>query len=105
MGPLEDIGPYANTMITTQKTDVADNKPGICSVLIGLLLLGPALWVLTFMGLFLWAHIGLIAPVTLIGLMFWACAYSRTHHKSFKLHWNHRLSDDERATIKRRLNG
>ena len=106
MGPLDDIGQYAGTTITTRKTDVddsTDNKPGICSVLIGLLLLPVAFWVIAFIGLYVWAY---RLPLCLIGLLvlgLWACAHFGTNNRLVKWHRKSRLSDEQRITIKRRL--
>lgn len=106
MRPLDDIGPYAETVITTRKTDAntrTDNSPGFGDVLIGLLLLCPALWVIAFMGLFLWAHIGIILVAGVIGLGFWACGHYGTDKRLLKLHRKPKLSDDEHVRIRQRL--
>lgn len=96
------MGPYAETIITTRKTDVegeTDNSPGGWNVIIGLILLGPALWVVWFMGLYLWAHIGLIIPTVVIGLSFWACGRYGTNRSLFaRLRYR-----TQRKRIRRRL--
>ena len=102
------MGPYTGTTITTRKTDVTtektDNKPSACSVLIGLILLGPALWVVAFMGLFCWTHIGLISVVGIIGLTFWACGHFGTDN-SILDRFRYRTTPDQRSRIDRRLSG
>lgn len=106
MGPLEDMGPYVGTIITTRKTDVqsgADNPPGFCDVLIGLLLLPVGLSAGAFIGLFLWEYIGLICVIGLGVLGFWACAYYGTDHSLFGHRKTEKLSDDDRAVLQRRL--
>lgn len=103
MGPFEDIGPYATmTIMTTQKSDVTDNKPGGWYVVIALLLLGPAMWTLFFMGLFLWTHIGLISVVTVIGLCFWACGHYGTN-RSILDRFRYRTTPEQRVRVSRRL--
>ena len=105
MGPFDDIGPYAETVITTRKTDVnakPDNEPGFCHVLIGLLLLFPGLWVVAFMGLFLWAYIGPITAIGIIGLSFCACARYGTNHSILDL-FRYRTAIANRKRIARRL--
>jgi len=75
------MGLYAETMITTRKTDVeetTDNEPVFCDLLIGLLVVPLALSGVGLMGLFAWAHIGLIIPIVIIGLAFWACGHYGT---------------------------
>lgn len=108
MGPFDgDIGPYAEMTITTRKSDVQvapDNVPGFRHVLIGLLLTFPALWVIAFMGLFLWANVATIAASGIIGLCFWFCAYYGTKHGIID-RFRYRTTEAQRATIKRRLSG
>ena len=104
MGPLEDIGPYTATVITTRKPDVdnvSDNKHEICSVLIGLLLLPVAFWTVCFMGLYIWAY---RVPICVIGPMvigFLACAHYGTNNRLIRRYGKHTLS--ERTRIARRL--
>lgn len=104
MGPLDNIGPYAETTITTRRSDVdkTDNKPGVFAVLIGLFLLGPALWVATFMGLFCWAYIGPISATAVIGLLLWACGHYGTN-RSILDRFRYRTTEVQRAKIARRL--
>ncbi len=104
MGPFDD---YGDMRIITRKTDVAveaDNKPRFASVLIGLLLALPTYWTLCFMGLYLIAHIGVIAPSGIIGLGFWACAYYGTNHSVLD-RFRYRTTKIQRAIISRRLSG
>ena len=106
MGPFDDIGPYAETVMTTRKTDAqapTDNKPGIADVLIGLLLLCPAILALSLMGLFLLNHIGPIILYGIIGLCFWACARFGNNKRLIKFRGRRRLSVAERNRVERRL--
>ncbi len=106
MGPLEDIGPYAATTITTRNTDadsVTDNSPNATSVLIGLLMLPLGLLAITFMGLYVWAH---RLPLCLIGLIvlgLWACAHFGSSKPLIRWRRRRRLSDEQRVRIERRL--
>lgn len=106
MRPI-DIGPFAETMITTRESDVdetTDNKNSgsMIHVIITLFIIGPAMWFLIFMGLFTWAYIGLIIPITIIGLAIWACGYYGTNNSIIdKIRY--RTTKAQRAIIKRRL--
>lgn len=79
------IGPYAEMSIITQKSDVEETATdntvaGVARVIIALLLFGPAVCILFFMGLFICAHIGPIAPAAIIGLAIWACGHYGTNN-------------------------
>jgi fatty acid desaturase len=105
MGPLEVIGPYAGTVITTRKTDVpaTNNPPNGTSILIGLLMLPLGLLALVFIGLYVWAY---RFPLCLIGLIvigLWACAHFGSNKPLIRWHRKNRLSDEQRARIERRL--
>ena len=102
MTPFENIGPYSETTITTRKSDVTDNKPGGWYVVIALCLIGPAMWTLFFMGLFLWKHIGLIGVSVVIGLGFWACGHYGTN-RSILDRYRYRTTPEQRACITRSL--
>lgn len=107
MGPFNDIGPYAGTTITTRKSDVdkeTDNEPHFGQFVIGLLLLGPALWVVAFMGLFCWEYIGPISAAGIIGLGFWACARYGTNRSIFD-RFRYRTTAAQKDRIRRRLSG
>ncbi len=107
MGPFEYIGPYAETVITTRKSDVegeADNKPVFVDLLIGLLVVPLALAGLGLMGLWVWAHIGPIIPIVIIGLAFWACGHYGSN-RSVLAGWRYRTTHQQRIKIKRRLSG
>jgi len=107
MGPFDAIGPYGDMAITTRKSDVdekTDNKPGFRHVLIGLILIFPTLWVVAFIGLFTWANIYVIAPLAVIGLCFWACAYYGTN-RSIIDRFRYRTTKAQRLIIERRLSG
>lgn len=71
---------------------------------IGLLLVAPTLWVVVFMGLFAWAHIGLLAPIVIIGTALWACGYYGTN-RSILDRFRYRTTAAQRARIRRRLSG
>lgn len=93
MGP-SDIGPYAETVITTRKTDVetTDNF-GVFGLFLGVIGACTASFIIFFIGLAIWEHIG---PITVIGLlvfMFGLYGYYRTGGAK------------ERAIILRRLSG
>lgn len=108
MGPFEDIGPYSETMISTRTTDVTyktDNSPGFCDVLISLLLLPITLLVISFFGLFIWEHIGLLIVTGLAYLGLWGCDRHGQGNSLFKYCWKRRPSGADRATIQRRLSG
>lgn len=98
------MGPYAEMSIITRKTDgdETDNKPGVLYGLIGLCLLGPALWVVSLMGLFCWAYIGLLAPAVVIGLLIWACGRYGTNNSIID-RFRYRTTRGQRAKIARRL--
>jgi hypothetical protein len=105
MGPLDDIGPYSETMITTRKTDVeeeTDNKPGFIHIVIGVLLIGPTCMVLIFMGLFFFKNIGLIVACVILGLCILACGYYGTNKSMFD-RYRYRTTKAQREKIERRL--
>ncbi|RLC89139.1 MAG: hypothetical protein DRJ03_00875 [Chloroflexi bacterium] len=105
MGPFDDLGPYAETTITTRKTDAdkaTDNESHFGHLVIGTLLLGPALWVVVFMGLFCWKYIGPLSAAGLIGLGFWACGHYGTN-RSVLDRFRYRTTKAQRETIQRRL--
>lgn len=105
MGPLEGIGPYAETTITTRKSDAngaADKKGHFGHLVVWLLILGPTMWVTGFMGLFVSAHIGLIVPAGIIGLALWACVHYGTND-SLWARITYRTTAAQRETVQRRL--
>ena len=105
MGPLESIGPYAETTITTRKSDVAgtDNRYGLFDAFIGIIIIGVTLPVVMFLGLLVWAHIGPVCLIGLVVLGFWTCARYGTNNRLLKCRRKSRLSDDNRKRIERRL--
>lgn len=92
-----------------RKSDVAKGEPDnneahFGHFVIGLLLVAPTLWVVVFMGLFAWAHIGLLAPIVIIGTALWACGYYGTN-RSILDRFRYRTTAAQRARIRRRLSG
>ncbi len=107
MGRCGPLGSYIETMITTDKPDVGeeiDNKPVFCDLLIGLLVVPFAVGMLGLMGLYAWAHIGLIIPIVIIGTAFWACGHYGSN-RSVLAGWRYRTTHQQRIKIKRRLSG
>lgn len=105
MGPLDNIGPYAETTITTRESDVepeTDNKPGILSLIIGVCILGPCICIFVFMGLYIWAHIGPITVCVVIGLGLWACGHYGTE-RSILDRFRYRTTKSQRTKMARRL--
>lgn len=105
MGPFGSIGPYTEATITTRKSDGAaptDKQPHFGHFVIGLLFLGPALWVVGFMGLFVWSYIGLLLPAGIIGLAIWACGYYGTNDSLWR-RFTYRTTAAHRAIIRQRL--
>lgn len=105
MGPLEDIGPYAGTVITTRKTDVATPAapPDFGHVLIGLLLLPLGYASTIFIGLWVWAYLFPLCLIGLIVLGLWACAHFGSNKPLIRWQRKRRLSDEQRVRIERRL--
>lgn len=104
MGRCGPLGSYIETMITTDKPDASeetDNQPVFCDLLIGLLVAPLALAMLGLMGLFVWAYIGLIIPIVIIGLVFWACGHYGSNH-SILAGWRYRLTMRRQRPIPRR---
>lgn len=98
-------GGFFRSMITTPESDVettTDNKAHFGHCAMALLLLGPSLWVSGFMGLFVWAHIGLIAPAVIIGLAIWACGHYGTNDSLWR-RITYRTTTAQRDRIRRRL--
>lgn len=78
---MSNIGPYAEMSIMTKKSDQqssTDNEAGFESVLTLLMVIGPTMLCLWFMGLFVLAHIGPIVAIAIIGTGFWACIHYGT---------------------------
>jgi len=90
------------------KPDVAEttdkDTEAIASVLIAMLLLGPALLVMFFMGLFVMSNIETISPLAIIGLIFWVCCRYGSKN-SILNRFRYRITKAQRATILRRLSG
>jgi hypothetical protein len=103
------MGPYAETIVTTRKSDVGagtDNGSGVFHLFIGLIGALAAYWIVAFMGLFILAHIGHVCVIGLGALGFWACAHYGTDRRIIKRRLKApTISDDDRATIRRRLSG
>jgi hypothetical protein len=100
-----NIGPYAETMITTRKADAKtkpDKEVGFASILIALLLIGPGTCAAIFIGLFTWAYIGPITMVAVIGLAIMTCGYYGTNN-SILDRFRYRTSAADRRRIARRL--
>lgn len=79
---MSNIGPYAEMSIITRKSDQqssTDKETGVEKTLTALMLIGPAMLSLWFMGLFVLAHIGLIVAIGIIGTAIWACGYYGTN--------------------------
>jgi len=106
MGPLDDIGPYAETVITTEKSDVQpDREYGIFAVFIGAYYVIGIWLTVTFFGLLIVSHIGLICMIGPIVIGYWTCAYYGNNSRLFKWQRKQQLSDSDRERILRRLSG
>jgi hypothetical protein len=96
---------YSDLVATTKLSDEAqttDKPEGGETVIIGLIMGVVSFPIIVLMGLFVWHLIGLIIPIAVIGLGFWACGHYGTND-SLTARFRYRTTKRSRAIIERRL--